>query len=416
MPPRELSTTLAFSSLGLDQAPAPVPAVDEAGAEALAEVPADRVAGDGAEGAEHAQEGEGGAPAVAGGADHDEPDLAGHDQVEEEGGLAEGQPEGGEVEDGGGEPAEGGRGGCRPSDECASTITLVRHGGSPREQAPGVGLDRGAVEEVRVHAAVQADGVVARERPELVAGRAGRPRRARRPRAAPRVMSGTSQWPMSEPSIGWSCAPSGLTRSAKAHAMRGVVGLAAEEEAVELAHDVGRRRRRRRAEVVELVGRLSLWTAHGRPHRGVGEAGAAVPVEQRVPLGAGRGGRGRGARCSAPPRLCQRSMRSHSSCTPHATPPSRNAKCSVGKRCATPPKNTALAKASPAAREVADVVEHVAATTTCAARWPMRRRVHGDRDAEVDAARPTPGRSRGRCRGRATSSHGALPSIGRRAR
>ena len=77
------------------------------------------------------------------------------------------------------------------------------------------------VEEVGVRPAVHAHRVHEGELAEVALGDQRRARRARTPRRRGRSCRRTSQWEMSEPRIGRSRAPSGLTSSRNAHATSG---------------------------------------------------------------------------------------------------------------------------------------------------------------------------------------------------
>ncbi len=111
----------------------------------------------------------------------------------------------------------------------ASLRPRSRPAGS-REQLGGGGLDLRSLEEVGVHAAVEAHRVGEREVAEVVVVEQAVARPARRPPRRSRAMSSTSKWPMSEPNIAFRRAPNGLTSLVERQRVEAVVALAAVEE------------------------------------------------------------------------------------------------------------------------------------------------------------------------------------------
>ena len=170
-------------------------------------------------------------------------------------------------------------------------------------------------------------------------------------------ISGTSQWPISEPSIGCNAAPSGLTLSAKAHEIVASSASQPKKNRPNCARcRPGRPRRSRGSR--RIVGRIVALAERGRSYRGVGETLAAVATAGR-PTRCGRAGSGRGARCRAAslvPAVDEITQQLHA---PRHTAFEKR-EVQRGETVADTAEEDRLRERVAARGEVADVVEHVA--------------------------------------------------------
>ena len=246
-------------------------------------------------------------------------------------------------------------------------------------------LDRRAVEEVGVHEPVQSDRVVAREITELVV--------VEMPVVDELVRLGEHVEHVRHVPVTEVGAEDGAqTCTARVHVLRvgppdgGIVGLAAEVEVVEVPTDVRSRRDTARAVVVDLDRRVVALCGHGLAHPGVGEACAAVLVEDAVPFVEVEMP---GVEAVDVLAAAFRESIDEVAQQLHAPRDSTFEEREVqrGEAVRDPTEEHGLRERVPGGAEVPNVVEHVARRRR-AQSVTLRARVHGDRDSEVDAARP----------------------------